>query len=216
MGWLGGPELPARHEAGWPSYSDLTRFSDNDLMAQLQVGCHDALAVLFDRYHRLVLSIALRIIHDPGESEDVMQGVFLEIYKAVGQFDPAKGTTKVWILQYAYHRAINRRQYLNSRRFYTQENVGELQLAATGLISTHSNLTVDELRVVLRKGLATLSAPQRRVIELASFDGFSMKEIAEETGEPLYNVRHHYYRGLEKLRSFLTGSAKTKAASAGE
>jgi DNA-directed RNA polymerase specialized sigma24 family protein len=83
-------------------------------------------SVLFDRYHRLVLSIAPKIVRDPGEAEDVMQSVFPEIFRSVAQFDPAKGTTKVWILQYAYHRAINRRQHLNAREFYDQTNLDEV------------------------------------------------------------------------------------------
>jgi RNA polymerase sigma-70 factor (ECF subfamily) len=98
----------------------LKGLDDKELMAQLQTGCNDALAILFDRYHRLVLSVALKIVRDPGEPEDVMQSVFLEIFRSVAQFDSAKGTTKVWILQYAYHRALNRRQHLNARNFYNQ------------------------------------------------------------------------------------------------
>jgi RNA polymerase sigma-70 factor, ECF subfamily len=83
--------------------------NDEELMAHLQAGHGDALAVLFDRYHRLVLSIALKIVRDLAEAEDVTQNVFLEIFRSVAQFDPARGTTKTWVLQYAYHRSINRR-----------------------------------------------------------------------------------------------------------
>jgi hypothetical protein len=90
------------------SFAELKSLTDGESMARLQAGCNDALTILFDRYHRLVLSIALKIVRDSGEAEDVMQGVFLEIFRSVAQFDPAKGTTKVWILQYAYHGAINR------------------------------------------------------------------------------------------------------------
>jgi RNA polymerase sigma-70 factor (ECF subfamily) len=89
-------------------------------MAHLQAGHADALAILFDRYHRLVLSIAMKILRDVGEAEDLMQSVFLEIYKSAAQFDPTRGTTKVWILQYAYHRGMNRRQHLNVRNFYKE------------------------------------------------------------------------------------------------
>ena len=107
-----------------PTFAKLKDLNDDELMAHLQGGCNDALAVLFDRYYRLVLSIALKIVRDPGEAEDVMQTVFLEIFRSAAQFDPAKGTTKVWILQYAYHRAINRKQHLNARRFYEPDGLG--------------------------------------------------------------------------------------------
>ncbi len=70
-----------------PSLPELKLLSDGELMAHLQTGCNDALAaILFDRYHRLVLSIALKIVRDSGEAEDVMQSVFLEIFRSVAQF----------------------------------------------------------------------------------------------------------------------------------
>src|SRR5580700_7421330 len=82
------------------SLEELRSLKDEVVVAHLQAGHGDALAVLFDRYHRLVLHVALKILHDVGEAEDVMQNVFLEIYKAAAQFDPARGTTKMWILRY--------------------------------------------------------------------------------------------------------------------
>src|SRR5215510_4233231 len=101
-----------------PGYRELERLSDNEVMASLQAGSHDALAVLFDRYHRLVWSIALRIVRDEGEAEDVTQIVFLDIFRAAAQFDPGRGTTRTWLLQYAYHRALSRKRYLGVRNFY--------------------------------------------------------------------------------------------------
>jgi RNA polymerase sigma-70 factor, ECF subfamily len=181
-------------------------------MAYLQSGCNDALAVLFDRYHRLVLSIALKIVRDPGEAEDVMQSVFLEIFRSVAQFDPAKGTTKVWILQYAYHRAINRRQHLNAKKFYDQTNLDEIETRLPETASTLGGFTQHELKHLLRQGLATLNGPQKKVVELASYNGLSMREIADKMGESLSNVRHHYYRGLQKLRSFVGRTPEIKKA----
>src|SRR5262245_58527735 len=92
--------------------------TDEDVMEQLRSGRPDALPILFDRFHRLVLKIALRILRDPGEAEDVMQDIFFEIFKKAGQFDPAKGCAKTWVLQYAYHRSLSRRKYLALRNFY--------------------------------------------------------------------------------------------------
>src|ERR1700730_3533616 len=102
------------------SCAEFVSLSDELLMVHLGQGHPDALAILFDRYHRLVLKVALRILRDSGEAEDVMQNVFMEIYRVAAHFDPAKGRTKVWILQYAYHRSFNRRHYLNLRGFYGQ------------------------------------------------------------------------------------------------
>jgi RNA polymerase sigma-70 factor (ECF subfamily) len=73
--------------------------SDEGMMEQVRQGHPDALPILFDRFYRLVLKIALRILRDAGEAEDLMQEVFLEIFKKSAQFDPAKGSLKTWILQ---------------------------------------------------------------------------------------------------------------------
>jgi RNA polymerase sigma-70 factor (ECF subfamily) len=205
------PAFPFARRRLPSTYAELERLSDEQLMARLQAGCHDALAVLFDRYHRLVFSIALKILREPGEAEDVMQTVFLDIFRAMAQFDPSKGSTKVWMLQYAYHRAISRRQYLNTRGFYSLESFEDVE----GVLPQSSALgkfTPGELKHMLKEGLATLSAPQRRVIELASYEGLSMQEIAEKTGESLVNVRHHYYRGLRKLRSFVERPTEVRKA----
>jgi RNA polymerase sigma-70 factor (ECF subfamily) len=181
-------------------------------MASLQAGSHDALAVLFDRYHRLVFSISLRILRDEGEAEDVTQVVFLDIFRAAAQFDPTRGTTKVWLLQYAYHRALSRKRHLNVRNFYDME--GDDRLAEIHLTGERPlfGLTPVELKDLLDKGLASLTDAQRTVIEQASFEGLSMKEIAGKTGESLVNVRHHYYRGLKKLRAFVERRAQAEKA----
>ena len=194
------------------SYAELERLTDDELMAILKAGHHDALAVLFDWYHRLVYSIALKIVRDPAEAEDVMQNVFLDIFRAVAQFDPLRGTTKTWILQYAYHRAINRKQYLNARDFYDQEGSESVEGAAQPHGFALGKLTHTEARHLLQRGLATLKTAQRQVIEMATYEGFSMKEIADRTGESLVNVRHHYYRGLEKLRSMVDQPAAGRKA----
>jgi RNA polymerase sigma-70 factor (ECF subfamily) len=188
--------------------------NDDELMARLKSGCNDALAVLFDRYCRLVLSIALKIVRDAGEAEDVMQTVFLEIFRSAAQFDPAKGTTKVWILQYAYHRAINRKQHLNARKFYVQTDLEEVETRVPETAPTIGRFTQPELKHLLQQGLKTLNGPQKHVVKLASYDGLSMKEIADKTGDTLSNVRHHYYRGLQKLRSFV-GQTAEKGKTAG-
>lgn len=195
------------------TFAKLKDLNDDEVMARLKVGCDDALAVLFDRYYRLVLSIALKIVRDSGEAEDVMQTVFLEIFKSAAQFDPSKGTTKVWILQYAYHRAINRRQHLNARKFYTQEDLEEVENRVLETAPSLGGFTHPELKHLLQQGLRTLNGSQKRVVKLASYNGLSMQEIADKTGDSLSNVRHHYYRGLQKLRSFVRGTPeKVKAA----
>lgn len=178
--------------------------SDEDVMEQLRDGHPDALPTLFNRFYRLVLKIALRILRDPGEAEDVMQEVFFEIFNKAAQFDPAKGSTKTWIIQYAYHRSLSRRQYLALRNFYDRHQTAELEVAeSNGLHVTWRGLTFLEWRRVIQQGLATLNEKQRKTLELACFHGLLLSEIAERTKESLPNIRHHYYRGLQGLRKFL-------------
>ena len=195
--------FPIKSVSKPPSLAALESRTDDQLMADLRAGNHDALTVLFDRYHRLVLSIALRIVRDSGEAEDVMQNVFMDIFRSVAQFDPARGTTKMWLLQYAYQRAIKRREHLIARKFYSQEDIEDVENVLSHRGSSLGRFTQSELKRLLQEGLGTLGGAQKRVIELASYEGFTFKEIAEKTGESLVAVRHHYYRGLLKLRDFI-------------
>jgi RNA polymerase sigma-70 factor, ECF subfamily len=202
--------------AGGPcrcSFAQLHENSDEELMAHLKAGHDDALTVLFDRYHRLVLSIGFKILRDLGEAEDLAQSVFLEFYRVAAQFDPSRGTTKTWLLQYAYHRSINRRRGLLRRHFYGQ---GELEeTARPGQLtyaSTEGIFSSVEARKMLGPAIQKLSASQRRTIQMAYFEGLTVREIAEKTGEPLETVRHHYYRGLCRLRKLITEQGSKKAA----
>jgi RNA polymerase sigma-70 factor (ECF subfamily) len=188
------------------SFDGLRSLTDEVVIAHLQAGHGDALGVLFDRYHRLVLHVALKILHDVGEAEDVMQNVFMEIYKVAAQFDPARGTAKMWILRYAYHRSMNKRKQLQVRHFYTNTDLAAIEntLATEGAGIPASR----EAREVIQRGLQTLTPLQRRVLHLAYFEGLTMREITDETGECLGNVRHHYYRGLDRLRDQLSEASQ--------
>ena len=178
--------------------------SDEELMTQVRQGHPDALLILFDRFYRLVLRVALRILRDPGEAEDLMQDVFFEIFNKADQFDAARGSTKTWILQYAYHRSLNRRQYLALRNFYNRHETAELEMSESdSLNASWRGLTFQEWRRILDEGLGTLNERQRKILELSCFQGLLLSEIADRTKESLANVRHHYYRGLEGLRKFM-------------
>jgi RNA polymerase sigma-70 factor (ECF subfamily) len=178
--------------------------TDEEVMEQLREGHPNALPILFDRFHRLVLKIALRILRDQGEAEDVMQEIFLEIFRKAGQFDPAKGSPKTWILQYAYHRSLSRRKYLALRKFYDRSQTNELDVIESQRAEVSwRGLTFQEWARVIQQALATLNEKQRKTVELACFQGLLLSEIAERTKESLPNVRHHYYRGLQALRKFL-------------
>jgi RNA polymerase sigma-70 factor (ECF subfamily) len=189
------------------SWAQLREEDDCSLMRYLTAGNHDALAVIVDRYQRLVLSVALRIVRNVNEAEDVVQSVFLDIFRKAGQFDPSRGTLKVWLLQYAYTRSINRRHYLEQRQFYTALEIGDVP--PISLVAEPRNskrlAPVETVRLV-RQALAALSDRQQTAITLIYFEGLTLAEAAQKTGEGLSAVRHNYYRGLMKLREIINSS----------
>jgi len=186
-----------------PHKSALASLSDEKIMAEIQAGNGDAFAVLFDRYHRLILVTALKIVRDVAEAEEVTQSVFLEIYRTATQFDPARGTLKVWLLQFAYHRSINRRNYLVLRQFYSRADIREAEAwECSG--TTAPKLAVHEAARLAEEALEMLNEPQRKTIRKVFFEGMTLKEVAEQTNQSLSNVRNHYYRGLDRLRLSLS------------
>jgi RNA polymerase sigma-70 factor (ECF subfamily) len=196
------------------SYSELLAFTDEQLIHEVRAGNTDAFAVIFKRYHRLIHLVALRVLRDAGEAEDLTQTVFLEIYRKMGQFDPARGTLKVWLLQHAQCRSINRRNFLLVRRFHYHVELSAAE-EERELWSPRRPPT-QETNQVTNEVLAALPEPQRETIQLYFFEGLSLKEIAARRAETFSNVRHHYYRGLERLRFYLeegiqreTGNAST-------
>ena len=177
-------------------------------MKNLQAGHHDAMAVIVDRYQRLVWSVAQKIVHDEGEAEDVVQIVFLEFFQKMELFNPARGTLKVWLLQLAYTRSINRRYHLQRRKFYDQVQVDEDAISEFSETAVPSlRLSSGEMSRLVREVLATLSDNQRTAIELIAFEGLTFEEVAARTGESVANAKHHYYRGMMKLRACLSPPA---------
>ena len=183
------------------SLDQLGKLDDQDLIAHLKAGHHNALAVLFNRHHRLVLAVAFKILRDPAEAEDMMQSVFLEVHRRSDQFEASKGSAKVWLLQYAYHRSMNRREYLNVRGFYSRDQLERPQASSAGHEGQLHRLSLPEARCMAREAMESLNDSQRSVLHMAYFEDMPLKDIALSTGESFGNVRHHYYRALQRLRS---------------
>lgn len=174
--------------------------TDEELMGRLKTNDAAALHFLFDRYSRLVLSIALRILRDYGEAEEIVQETYCYLYQKAALFDAAKGTAKGWIVQVAYHRALDRRAHLARRGFYLGTDVGSLDDTLLGETDLDREIRSKLNRAHLEKAFEELPERQRRTLELFYFEGLELREISEKLKEPLENIRHHYYRGLEKLR----------------
>jgi len=174
--------------------------SDEYLLSEAANGSKEPIGLLFRRYRRAVLSVARRILRDETEAEDLCQEVFLLLFQKAKFFDASKGSASSWIIQIAYHRAMNRRQYLAHRQHYNTQELDEEQIGGGREPLFIDEITARNLLNCLRK---QLSAEQRETLELHFFEGYSLREIAEKTNQTLGNVRHHYYRSLERLRSNL-------------
>jgi RNA polymerase sigma-70 factor (ECF subfamily) len=186
------------------AWSRLNRLSDEELIAEIGQGRHDALTVLFDRYGRLLYTIAERILRDQGESEEVVQTVLLHVFRKVSMFDPLRGSAKVWLIQLAYYLSLQRRRHLESQRFYVAEEIESV----ADEIARHAQrksfgFSTQETQCLIREALGLLKEQQRLVIEKTFFEGLSPDEIAELTGSNVVSVRHNLYRGLNKLRQHL-------------
>jgi RNA polymerase sigma-70 factor (ECF subfamily) len=182
----------------------LGRRTDEELVAAIVTGDHDAITILFDRYARLVFRVAERILRDPGEAEEILQTVFLDIFQAAVKFDATRGSVRIWVLQYAYHRSIRRKRQLESRHFYTAEEI-ESVVSEIAQRSPRMafNLSTQEMGRLVSESLLLIDERQRKTIELTYFEGLTAIEIAERTGESVIAVRHNLYRGLSKLREHL-------------
>lgn len=191
-------------------YAELLTLADEGLVQEMHAGNTDAFAVIFKRYHRLVHVTALNILRDAGEAEDLTQTVFLEIYRRLGQFDPARGTLKVWLLQHAYSRSMHRRNYLLVRRFHNQVELREAEEKDSHW--SPARLQPPEAVRLTTQAMTVLPEAQRETIQMFFFEGLTFKEIAERRNEKFSNVRHHYYRGLERLRSYLENGAVEEGA----
>lgn len=174
--------------------------ADETLISRVAAQDPTALRNLLDRYARLVMRIALRILHDYGEAEEVVQEVFLYVHQKASRFDASKGTARGWIVQLAYHRAFDRRTYLARRGFYAGTDVASLADTVLGDTDLDREIGSQLSRAQLEKAFEELPERQRGTLEMFYFEGLGLREIAEKLDEPLANVRHYYYRGLKKLQ----------------
>lgn len=174
--------------------------SDENLLAALRSKDREALAELFRRYSRLVFSIGLRIVGDAGEAEEIVQEVFLFLYQRAEHYDEKKGGAKAWLVQIAYHRSLDRREYLRRRNFYLGTDAVALADTLTGKGDVERDLASKLNRERLKEAFENLSDRQRLTLELFFFEELNFREIGARLDESIENVRHHYYRGLQKLR----------------
>jgi RNA polymerase sigma-70 factor (ECF subfamily) len=167
------------------------------LVERLRASDEGAMAQLYDRYSGIVYSVALRVLNDTGAAEDVLQEVFLQLWRNPGVFDASRGSLGAWLSVIARNRAIDA---LRKRKPVTDfENV---------VLSVECNLESEAGRKVsiekARAALIKVPAEQRKALELAFFQGLTHTEIAEKTGEPLGTIKTRIRAALMALRKAMT------------
>ncbi|HEY1014761.1 MAG TPA: sigma-70 family RNA polymerase sigma factor [Herpetosiphonaceae bacterium] len=170
--------------------------ADGTLLTLIAARDHQALGALYDRYGRLVFSVALRVVGDPGQAEEITQDTFLRVWNHSERYQPALGSPQTWLLTIARRRAIDE---LRSRRGTIARS--EVPLASESPLPAASEQA--HLRVDVAEALGNLPQPQREAVELMFWAGLSRQEIASRTGAPLGTIHTRLRLGLEKLRALL-------------
>ncbi|HEX3892732.1 MAG TPA: sigma-70 family RNA polymerase sigma factor [Terracidiphilus sp.] len=166
---------------------------DEQLIAEVRAKDQKAMCEIFDRYSTMVYSVALRVLKDPPQAEDVMQEIFLQVWNTPDRFAHGRGSLGAWLAVVARNRAID---LLRQRK--PTESCDEVVLPArTNLASdVERNTIMDKVRVVLKN----LPQEQQRSVELAFFEGLTHSEIAARTGDPLGTVKTRIRSALASLR----------------
>jgi RNA polymerase sigma-70 factor, ECF subfamily len=175
--------------------------SDVLLVARCANGDEGALAELYDLFGRAAYALALRIVRDASQAEDVVQEAFLDLWRSAGRFDPSRSRPASYLLTFVHRRAVDlvRREQARPRRGGDVDDIAD----RAGRDDIAASLVASEQGESVRRALAGLPRPQREVLELAYFNGLSQSEIAERLGEPLGTVKSRTHVALSRLRELL-------------
>ena len=183
----------------------LKELDDEALMCRIQRGDLEAFDVLFDRHSGLVLRVGTRLFRNATEAEDLVQEVFLYLFRKSHVFDSAKGLVRSWLVQVTYSRAFNHRKSRNGRCHEGQGSEETAKIQATDPGPDPERLAeLASWRSYFLGVFSSLRKEQRKTIEMYFYGGYTLQEISQETGYPFPSVRNHVYRGLEQLRNRLS------------
>ena len=173
--------------------SAIPSVNDEFLLDRVRVNDPKAMADVFDRYGSTVYSVALRVLKDPGQAEDVMQEIFFQIWQNPNTFVQGRGSLGAWLAVVARNRAID---FLRRRK--PTDSVDEVILTSkTNLASEiERNMMVERIRELLK----SLPLEQQKSVELSFFEGLSHAEIAAKTGDPLGTVKTRIRLALISIR----------------
>jgi RNA polymerase sigma-70 factor (ECF subfamily) len=172
---------------------------DAELVAGMARGDRTALASLYERHSAILLGLAMRIVRDRREAEDLLHDVFLEAWRSARDFDPKRGRVRTWLAIRMRSRALDLQKSARVSR-----NAGDAGLEA--LIDESEGTSPDHARV--RAALGELATDQRKVLELAYFEGLSCTEIATRVQIPVGTVKSRIAAGLGRLRDGMSRRAE--------
>ncbi len=170
------------------------------VLHRLAGGDQEALSELYDRYAGLVNSVALRILRDTADAEDVVQAVFLQAWRQADRYDAGRGSAEAWLTTLARTRALDSLRRRVSRRE-----------APRAFASGSTGMPVTVAQVVVHEALGGLPPHQRQTLELAYYEGLTQAEIAQRLGQPLGTVKTRTRMALRHLRQALGTPAGSTA-----
>jgi RNA polymerase sigma-70 factor (ECF subfamily) len=176
--------------------------SDSVLIEKMMAGDEDALSLIYDRYSAMLFGVLIRILHDSQIAEEVLQDLFLQLWRKAGQFDATRGSLPVWLLVMGRNRAISRLR----RRTDRAVTEDEVEVYANTFLSSENlenEVSRRDLMEKVREAVLQLPAEQRRTVELAYFEGLTQTEIAAKTGSPLGTVKTRVRAALQTLKQIL-------------
>jgi RNA polymerase sigma-70 factor (ECF subfamily) len=181
---------------GVPGADTNATISDLALVTAIRSADQSAMAALYDRYSPIVYSVALRILQDTGAAEDVLQDIFMQLWRNPGAFDASRGNMGAWLAVITRHRAIDA-----LRRRRPENDIDEVVVSVEPDLATEA----DRSRAMdkVRGALQSMPSTQRSALEMAYFEGLTHSEIAEKTGEPLGTIKTRIRTGLLSLRRVL-------------
>ena len=174
--------------------------TDAELLAAIAVRDETALATLYDRYHVLAFSLALRVVNDRGRAEDVVQDAFLSIWRKAASYAVGRGSVKTWLASIVRNRAID---IVRARRESDADDEAVLLALRDPGPGVLEEVTASLDRSTIRDAVVQLPDEQRQAIVMAYFEGRSHSEIAELTGLPLGTVKSRIRLGMHRLRALL-------------
>ncbi len=188
---------PAGEESRTPADNE-RRMDESTILASVEAGDRDAFGRLYDRFTPMLYSLALRILGNPADAEDVIQLTWVQVWRTAGRYEARRGSVASWLATIVRSRALDRTRTSAARARAEAAAPPAKPAAAAGF---------EEERVRVRKALEELDSKQRRALELAYFEGLAHTEVASRLQAPLGTVKAWIRRGLLRLRDSLEGEA---------